>query len=207
MNITIVIPSELEAHGLVLEPNEHITNILVSGIGGFNTLYSLTKHCTKHKPDFIIHAGICGSFDPTLQIGDVVSVMIDSFADFGTLENGKWKTGFEMGLISSHKVPFTDGELVATRTDIADFPKVIATTSQTITSTTSQKELVEKKFHPAIETMEGAYVHYVCIKEDIPFVHLRAVSNIVGVRDKSQWDIPLAKKKLHEAINSVLLSL
>ena len=170
-------------------------------------MYNLTKYCVENRPDFVIHAGICGSFDDTLELGDVVCVMIDQFADFGVIENGQWKTGFEMKLISSHKKPFTQGELVAPNTDIVPYPKVIAVTSQTITSTTKQREEIEKKFQPAIESMEGAYVHYVCIQEDIPFVHLRAISNTVGERNKSKWDIETAVTNLHEAINIVIANL
>lgn len=203
MNILVVFPSELEAHNFSVE-TEHNVEVLVSGIGGFATMYNLTKYCCEHRPDFIIHAGICGSFDKTLEIGETVTVMIDHFADFGVFEEGKWKTGFEMKLISSHKSPFTEGELVATSTDVASFPKVMAVTSQTITSLPEQIATLEKKFHPAIETMEGAYVHYVCIKEEIPFIHLRTVSNMVGERDKSRWNISLAVTNLHQAISEVI---
>ena len=206
MNILVVFSSELEARNFTSE-SAHTVNTLVSGIGGFATMYNLTKYCVENRPDFVIHAGICGSFDDTLELGDVVCVMIDQFADFGVIENGQWKTGFEMKLISSHKKPFTQGELVAPNTDIVPYPKVIAVTSQTITSTTKQREEIEKKFQPAIESMEGAYVHYVCIQEDIPFVHLRAISNTVGERNKSKWDIETAVTNLHEAINIVIANL
>ena len=206
MNILVVFPSELEARNFTSK-SAHTVNTLVSGIGGFATMYNLTKYCVENRPDFVIHAGICGSFDDTLELGEVVCVMIDQFADFGVIENNQWKTGFEMKLISSHKKPFTQGELVAPNTDIVPYPKVIAVTSQTITSTTKQCEDIEKKFHPAIESMEGAYVHYVCIQEDIPFVHLRAISNTVGERNKSKWDIETAVTNLHEAINTVIANL
>lgn len=206
MNILVVFPSALEAQNFSVLTT-HNVNVLVSGIGGFATMYSLTKYCTENRPDFIIHAGICGAFDETLQLGEVVNVMIDHFADFGVFENGKWKTGFEMGLVSSHKVPFTEGQLVAPNNDFADYPKVIGVTSQTITTTNEQKKLLFNKFQACIETMEGAYVHYVCIKEDIPFVHLRAVSNYVGERDKSKWMTRQAIENLHEQISTVIQSI
>jgi len=206
MNILVVFPSELEARNFSVD-TEHTVSVLVSGIGGFATMYNVTKYCCEQRPDFVIHAGICGTFDKTLEIGETVNVMIDHFADFGVFEEGKWKTGFEMKLISSHKSPFTEGELVATNTDVASFPKVIGVTSQTISSLPEQISMLEKKFHPAVETMEGAYVHYVCIKEDIPFIQLRTVSNTVGERDKSRWNIALAVENLHRAIAEVIENL
>lgn len=202
MKLLITTPSERELQGFSKQKNPDI-DVMASGIGGFSTLYSLTKYCTEHRPDFILHAGICGSFDETLEIGEVVQVVIENFADFGAFENGKWKTGFELGLLSAHKVPFSEGELVAPPNDISIFPKVAAVTSQTITTSPQQKKILLEKFHPSIESMEGAFVHYLCIRENIPFIQLRSVSNLVGIRDKSQWDIPLALKNLHTAIEQV----
>lgn len=205
MKIVVVFPSALEAqHFEVSNPQ---IDVLVSGVGGFSTMYSLTKYCIETRPDFIIHAGICGSFDETFQLGEVVNVMIENFADFGVTENGKWKSGFEMGLLSSHKNPFTEGQLVAPNNDVSDFAKVIGVTSQTITTTKEMRNFLLQTFQPSIETMEGAYVHYVCIKEDIPFVHLRAISNYVGERDKSKWQIKLAINNLHNSIRDVISQL
>lgn len=205
MKIVVVFPSALEAqHFESLHPN---VDVLVSGIGGFSTMYSLTKYCVTNKPDFVIHGGICGSFDNTLQLGEVVNVMIDNFADFGVFEQNKWKTGFEMGLLSSHKVPFVEGQLVAPNNDVSDFPKVVGVTSQTITSNNERKSFLLNAFQPSIESMEGAYVHYVCIKENIPFIHLRAISNYVGERDKSKWQIKLAINNLHSNIHDVISQL
>lgn len=203
MNILVVFPSAFEAKHFKIETS-HNVEVLISGIGGFATMYSLTKYCTENRPDFIIHAGICGAFDESFQLGEVVNVMIDHFADFGVTEKGKWKTGFEMGLVSSHKIPFTEGQLVAPNNDIANFPKVIATTSQTITTSNEQKNFLTKRFQASVETMEGAFVHYVCIKEDIPFIHLRAISNYVGERDKEKWETTTALKNLNAAIQEII---
>lgn len=202
MNILIVFPSTLEALNFK-SPSANVETF-VSGIGGFATMYSLTKKCVQTKPDFIIHAGICGSYDQSLDIGDVTNVMIDYFADFGLIENNTWKTGFEMKLISSHKAPFTDGQLIAPANDITDIPKVIGVTTQTITTTKEQRKLIVDTFQPSIESMEGAFVHYVCIQENIPFIHLRAVSNYVGERDKTKWNIPLSIENLHTQILSTI---
>ena len=53
-----------------------------------------------------------------------------------------------------------------------------------------------KKYNPAIETMEGAAFSYICAIEKINFLSLRSVSNLVGERDKSLWNIPLAIENL-----------
>jgi futalosine hydrolase len=50
--------------------------------------------------------------------------------------------------------------------------------------------------------MEGAAVAYVCERFDVPWVQIRAISNMVEPRNRSAWDIPLAIKNLHfEVLN------
>ena len=48
--------------------------------------------------------------------------------------------------------------------------------------------------------MEGGPLHYVCLQMGVPFLQLRSVSNTVGVRDKTQWNIPLAIARLNEEL-------
>ena len=64
-----------------------------------------------------------------------------------------------------------------------------------------------EKYHPDIETMEGAAFFYVCSREKIPFMALRAVSNIVEPRDREKWNIELALANLSVKLNEVSLLL
>lgn len=57
-----------------------------------------------------------------------------------------------------------------------------------------------KKYDPTIESMEGAALHYVCREFNIPFIQLRAISNYVGERDKSNWKIQEAIENLNQTI-------
>ena len=45
--------------------------------------------------------------------------------------------------------------------------------------------------------MEGAALHYVCLHEKIPFLQLRTVSNYVGERNKTKWNIADAFENLN----------
>jgi futalosine hydrolase len=57
---------------------------------------------------------------------------------------------------------------------------------------------------PIVESMEGGALHYVCLQENIPFLQIRSVSNEVGVRDKTKWDIPTAVRRLNEKLMGLL---
>jgi futalosine hydrolase len=64
-----------------------------------------------------------------------------------------------------------------------------------------------EKFNPDIESMEGATFFYICRREKIPFLALRAISNIVEIRNRSNWDIKLALLNLAEKLNEVFLTM
>ena len=81
---------------------------------------------------------------------------------------------------------------------------VRAITVNTATGSEVGRIKLLQKFNPDIETMEGATFFYICAKENIPFLALRAISNRVEPRNKSNWNIALALENLSEKINEVL---
>jgi len=80
--------------------------------------------------------------------------------------------------------------------DKTQLPPVRAITVNEITTRAERIKQLMEKYTPAAESMEGAAFHYVCLQEGIPFIQLRAISNFIGERDKSQW-------KMEEAIGNL----
>ena len=70
-------------------------DFLVAGIGGVFTSYALTKSLSNQKYDLVINAGIAGSFNPDLEIGEVVEVQSEQFADLGIEDKEEFFTIFE----------------------------------------------------------------------------------------------------------------
>ena len=85
------------------------------------------------------------------------------------------------------------------------FRVVSAITVGAVTGTSRIAKDLIKKYNPDIETMEGASFFYICTGERVPFLALRSVSNMVGIRDKSKWNISLALQKLGEGLEKLLL--
>ena len=48
--------------------------------------------------------------------------------------------------------------------------------------------------------MEGAALHYVARESNIPFVQIRAISNYIGERDKSKWEMKSAIDNLNQTL-------
>jgi futalosine hydrolase len=208
MKILLVFPTQIEANGFVGKSSKHTIDVLISGIASYATIFSLTKHCLQAKPDIIIHAGICGTFSQELKIGDVVQVTKDCFADVGVYDQSEFCSLFDMNFIDAHTKPFTNGFLKLQGAYFFDFlPQCTAVTVNTITSSNQQKAMLQQKYNPQIESMEGAAVHYVCLQENIPCIHIRAISNRVGERNKQLWNIPLAFDNMHKTLGFIINAL
>ena len=89
----------------------------------------------------------------------------------------------------------------------ADIRPVKAVTVNTVTGTRETAGRLMLKYDPDIETMEGAAFFYVCSREGIPFIALRAVSNRVGIRDRGSWNIALALENLALVLENLLKKL
>jgi futalosine hydrolase len=117
----------------------------------------------------------------------------------------------EAGLIDANRFPFIDGHIFANNEYFDRLKENIkparAITVNTATGSEATREKLISKFNPDIETMEGAAFFYICSREKIPFLSLRAISNMVENRNRNNWNIPLALKNLSEMLDEVILTL
>ena len=60
------------------------------------------------------------------------------------------------------------------------------------------------RFGGICENMEGAAAAHVSAANGIPFVEIRGISNRVVDRDLSQWDLPLAVRRCHQAVERIV---
>lgn len=171
---------------------------LITGVGATVTAYQLTKALYKNKYDLVIQAGIAGSFSNEIILGEVVCVEKDCFADVGVWEKNHLFNIFDLELASPDDFPFQSGWLVNKHSLSFNFEikKASAITVNLLSDEKNVSEKLFQKYGAALETMEGAAFHYVCLQEKIPFLQLRGISNYVGERDKTKW-------KLKESINQM----
>ncbi len=178
---------------------------LVTGIGIPSTIYNLANHLFECQYDLVINAGICGAFSTALPLGSVVEVTNDCFAD-QLVETGNGVMSWnEAGLSENHSKPYVYGTLDATYPLIAGaLTPVKGITSDTVHANLQTIDFLRNRYNPHVESMEGAAVFYVCAKTGTPCAQIRAVSNYVGIRDKSQWKIQLAVQNLAEALKQIV---
>jgi futalosine hydrolase len=180
-------------------------DLVITGLGMVFTTYCLTKVLKEKEYDLVINAGIAGSFSDELSIGTVVNVKSEQFSDLGIEEPGTFKTLFEVGFLEKNQFPFKDGKLLNPQNNgefnLPDVNGISGSMSHGCPNTISK---VIKEFSPDVESMEGGAVFYVCLQEKIPFLEIRAISNIVEARDTTKWDIPTALENLTDELFKIL---
>jgi futalosine hydrolase len=171
-------------------------NLMIAGIGTVPVIYNLTRHFATARYEKVIHAGIAGSYFLPLQPGEVVQVTRDTFADVGIDHGGIFRWIFHEGLWNPEEKPFRFGWMEVPEDPSLNLECVSSITVDLVTASPERKARMIDKFNPQAESMEGAAVFYVCLKEDIPVIQIRAISNYTGIRDRKSW-------KVEEAIDSL----
>ena len=215
MNILIVSATENEILPLVKElgplqdvaPNlfsagfhHHEIDILYTGVGMTATAFFLGKYLDDNY-DLTINLGLAGSFNRDLEIGSVVNIIQDHFAELGAEDGELFKTLKEINLAGTQEI-FNEANIKNPVLELV--PKVCGITVNTVHGNERTISNVFDRFHPNTESMEGAAFLFACEQENIPGVQLRAVSNYVEKRNKSKWNIPLAIENLNKKAIEIL---
>lgn len=181
-----------------------------SGVGMLASCFAITKMIFEEKPDLIIQTGIAGTFDKTIALGHVVAIEEEHLADTGVEEDGNFKDLFDLNLQPDNLFPFTERQLKnpsLAKLNILNLPQVTGITINEITTRPQRIEQLKAKYHPVIEAMEGAALHYCCLQTATSFLQIRSVSNFVGERDKSKWDFKNSLENLSKVVTSYITKL
>lgn len=187
----------------------HRVSSLITGVGGLPASFSLMRQIDRDRPDLLIQAGIAGSF--TQNTPDQVLVVRDeTLADLGVWEKGQFRSLFDLGLADADKPPFSAGRLVNPYRALLELTGLEPVSAITVNEISTQPDRIAWYRHntsAAVESLEGGALHYICLQEQIPFLQIRSVSNGIGIRDKSKWDIPLAIRRLNDRLIALLQEL
>ena len=178
-------------------------DFLITGVGMVATAYYSGK-IINDSYDAAFNLGICGSYNSNLEIGTVVNVYEDCFSELGAEDGDAFLSLEDLKLEGFTKIKNSNG---AMSIEIEKLPKVNGITVNTSHGNEKTIERVFQRFHPMVESMEGAAFMFVCENERIPYVQMRAVSNFVEKRNKEKWNIPLAIKNLNNTFIKILDSL
>lgn len=79
-------------------------------------------------------------------------------------------------------------------------PIVRGVTVSSCSGTEATSQRMSRRCAADIETMEGAAVAYVCRQFELPLLHVRAISNWTGDRDRGDWNLGIAVDAVQQAV-------
>jgi len=175
-------------------------DLLISGIGQLQTAYALEKKIREHRPYLVIQAGIGGSSSAG-DLGKTFAIRSETIADLGAMEKNGFQSLFDLGLDKPDRYPFQEGKLKNPYQHFLEWTGLPTMDGMTVNEIKSSESPGFQRIQfPVVESMEGAALHYVCLMEKIPFLQLRAVSNVLGDRDKRRWKMKEARENLHSVL-------
>ncbi len=192
MSICILFPTASEA---ALFQRDGVRSI-ISGVGLTATAYSTMKAIQQHQPSLLILAGIAGMYPHAdLAIGDVVLVASEVEADLGFFT----PQGFthlahlplDMDFVRRHTLPCHHLP--------ADAPFALA---RSASLNAALAPFIDSR-GVDIENMEGAAFFHVCREEQVPFLQLRAISNVVKP-GHDDWDMTGSVQALTAGLHRLL---
>ncbi len=182
--------------------NGHSIFPLVTGIGATKMAYAMAQFPKINGIQVAINGGICGSYNPLLNLGQVVEVVDDLFADLGAEDNdGSMLDIYDLELEERDTFPFKDGKIINDKRKYrTDIDEVSGLTVNKALGTPLNIALMKEKYDADIESMEGAGFFYACKMMDISCHQIRAISNYVEPRNKDAWQLELAIERLNQSL-------
>jgi futalosine hydrolase len=137
----------------------------------------------------VISAGVAGGFTGRAPVGAVVLATRSVQADLGADSPDGWQSLDQLGL-GSTVVPADPGVLARLRACLPEAVVGEVVTVAAVTGTATRAAALASA-HPAAvaEAMEGYGVGCAAVGAGVAFAELRTVSNPVGPRDRSAWQI------------------
>jgi len=214
MHLLLLSATNLEISETATWLNNHTSGLnvlkpklLIGGIGQLQTAYTLQRRIRLDRPGLVIQAGIAGTPEEG-DIGNVFAIGSEQIADLGVLEKTGFTNIFDMGLENRDRFPFRDGKLDNPYRSLLEWTGLPVLDGVTVNEIKSS-DFAGLQRNPlrVVESMEGAALHYVCLMEKVPFLQIRAISNITGDRDKSRWKLKEALKNLHYKLVAMIQKL
>jgi len=173
--------------------------VAAGGVGPVAAAVATSRLLALEPFRLVISAGIAGGFAGRAAIGDVVVAGTSAFADLGAATDDGFLDLSGLGLSGG-------APLVSPVTVKPELNARVGTilTLATMTGTDVRATALADAHPDAVaEAMEGYGVAWAATEHRMPWLELRTVSNLIGRRNRSGWDITAAFDALGRAIRLV----
>ena len=151
--------------------------LVKSGVGKVSAALATTLMCQLFKPDYIINTGCAGGFKNDVQVGDIVIGTELRFCDIDLRV-----FGYEFGQASKMPASYKTDNFLFNLAKKCN-PKLkqgLIISGDSFIHSNNQIEFIRERFRAvkAVD-MESCAIAQVCYKFNIPFIVIRAISDIV----------------------------
>lgn len=164
-------------------------DVLITGVGMVATAFALGQQLANQY-QLVLNLGIAGSFDRNIELGALVNITEDIFAELGAENEDEFLSITELG--------FGENRYLNKTQLTFNLPMVRAITVNAVSGNEKSIQNQINRFNPSVESMEGAAVFYACKQANIDCIQIRSISNYVEPRNKDNWKIGLAIKNLND---------
>ncbi|SHM97057.1 futalosine hydrolase [Cryptosporangium aurantiacum] len=202
--LVTAVPAELDA-ALPGGSRAGVTG-LAGGVGPVAAAVSTAMALASGTYDLVVSAGLAGGFAERAPIGSIVVADTVRWADLGAATDEGFLDLSGLGLAGGDVLPTTGGRWVTDALGAADVPALTGEILTLATMTGTDRRGAElASVHPAAiaEAMEGYGVAWAARAAGVRWAEVRAVSNVIGRRDRSAWNIPLAFDALRGAVGAL----
>lgn len=178
-------------------------NVEIAGVGPAQAAARTAFALTSDNYDMVMSIGIGGGFKNRAEIGDIIISERLVAADLGAESKGSFLPIDELG--------FGSNEIVADATSAEQMAKKLTEkgekvrtgavlTLSTVTGTEDTATRLAQRFTDACaEAMEGFGVASAAAEKNLPVLEVRSISNLIGPREKENWNIKEALATLERA--------
>ncbi|PLS33777.1 5'-methylthioadenosine/S-adenosylhomocysteine nucleosidase [Carnobacterium maltaromaticum] len=181
------------------------------GIGKVNAALTTTLLLAKHDIDLIVNTGSAGGIGAGLHVGDVVIASEMAYHDVDATV-----FGYSIGQVPQMPARYIANQATIEKTITAAKKtgltpvKGLIVTSDSFIASQAQTDVILSNFPDALASeMEGAAIAQVCYQFDVPFVIIRAMSDVADEEAGVSFDefIIEAGKKSAEMVLELVTSL
>jgi futalosine hydrolase len=187
--------------------------LLLAGMGKTNAAHGLTALLEKHAVRGVLGFGVGGAYAGSgLRIGDVALASRAVYGDDGVETPGGWISTEGIGIpLLERGTERTFNELTLDPVRVARAADALAAggvhvrvgafvTVSACSGTAARGAELAERFGGVCEGMEGAALAHVAAIYEVPFLELRAVSNLVEDRDLTRWRLTDAAEAAQRAV-------
>ncbi|WP_262173413.1 5'-methylthioadenosine/S-adenosylhomocysteine nucleosidase [Saccharococcus sp. Marseille-Q5394] len=184
---------------------QHDVILVKSGIGKVNAAVATTVLIQEYQPDAVLNTGSAGGFKESLEVGTIV---ISDEVRHHDVDATAF--GYEIGQVPGMPPSFpADEKLIRIAKEAVEevgeheYAVGLIASGDVFMSDAARVEVVKGQFPAMIAAeMEAAAVAQVCHQFGTPFVVIRALSDIAGIKSSISFDefLPLAAKHSSEIV-------